>query len=274
MSQSRNLQQHIKQLKEIRSILHSLKNMAFMEMHKLTKYQQAQSLVVQHIETAAADFLQSHPNLAETETSSPCAIIVVGSERGFCGNFNEALIDQLSLLAPDIVIAVGNRLCSRLDNTEISYTELSGANSSEEISHILTNLTDNISELQQRQTLFKLSVLYHQDEDLAITLRQILPPFNNAIKNNTQHNNEPLLNLEPRQFMLELIEHYVFSSLQDLLFTSLAAENNQRLQHLDNALRHLDKVIDKIYKRSQIYRQEEITEEIEVILLNAENQAF
>ena len=274
MSQSRNLQQHIKQLKEIHGILHSLKNMAFMEMHKLGKYQQAQNLVVQHIETVAADFLQFHPSLAETETPSPCIIIVVGSERGFCGNFNEALIDQLLLLAPDTIIAVGNRLCSRLDNTQISYTELSGANSSEEISHILIKLTDTISELQQRQTLFKLSVLYHQDEDLNITLRQILPPFDNAIKHNTQHNNDPLLNLEPRQFMLELIEHYVFNSLQDLLFTSLSAENNQRLQHLDNALKHLDKVMDKIYKKSQIYRQEEITEEIEVILLNSENESF
>lgn len=273
MSQSRDLQQHIKQLKEIRSILHSLKNMAFMEMHKLTKYQQAQSLVVQHIETVTADFLQFYPSLSAEENNSPSVIIVVGSERGFCGNFNETLIDQLLSLAPDIVIAVGSRLCNRLDNTQIPFTELSGANSSEEISYILASLTDAISELQQ-QTHFKLSVLYHQDDDLSITLRQILPPFQSDTERHSKHTIEPLLNLQPMQFMLELIEHYVFSCLQDLLYTSLAAENNQRLQHLDNAVKHLDKTIDKIHKKSQIYRQEEITEEIEVILLNSENQSF
>ncbi|MCK5120429.1 MAG: F0F1 ATP synthase subunit gamma, partial [Methylococcales bacterium] len=63
------------------------------------------------------------------------------------------------------------------------------------------------------------------------------------------------------------------SSLQNILYTSLTAENNQRLQHLDNAVRHLDKATEKLHKKSQIYRQEEITEEIEVILLNAENQS-
>jgi len=274
MSQSRNLQQHIKQLKEIHSILHSLKNMAFMEMHKLTKYQQAQSLVVQHIETVTADFLQFYPSLHNEESIRASVVIVVGSERGFCGNFNETLIDRLLSFSPDIVIAVGSHLCNRLQSTQIPFTELAGANSSEEISHILGNLTEVISGLQQQYRLFKLSVLHHQDEDLNITLRQILPLVNNVAEYHSRHKIEPVLNLEPVQFMLELTEHYVFGSLQDLLYTSLAAENNQRLQHLDNAVNHLDEAIDKIYRKSQIYRQEEITEEIEVILLNAENQSF
>lgn len=79
--------------------------------------------------------------------------------------------------------------------------------------------------------------------------------------------------MQPAQFLLELVEQYLFSSLQDILYTSLAAENNQRLQHLDNGVRHLDGSIAKLHKKSQIFRQEEIIEEIEVILLNAENQA-
>jgi F-type H+-transporting ATPase subunit gamma len=273
MSQSRALQQHIEHLKEIRSILHSLKNMAFMDMHKLSKYRQAQSLVAQHIETVAADFLQFYPGLPEIELPQPAVVIAVGSERGFCGNFNESLVEQLLLTSPDIVIAIGSRLCNRLQNTQIHFTALSGANSSEEISQVLGSMTDAISELQHQQTLFNLSVLFHQDEHLNITLRSLLPPFNDNDRQ-SEHKNEPLLNLEPVQFLLELVEHYLFSSLQDILYTSLAAENNQRLQHLDNAVRHLDEATAKLHKKSQIYRQEEITEEIEVILLNADNQSF
>ncbi|NOR70552.1 MAG: F0F1 ATP synthase subunit gamma [Methylomarinum sp.] len=272
MSQSRTLQQHIEHLKEIRSILHSLKNMAFMDMHKLSKYQQAQTLVVQHIETVAADFLQFYPSLPKIKPSHPSVVIAVGSERGFCGNFNETLIEQLLLQSPNIVIAVGSRLCNRLQNTPLPFTALSGANSSEEISQILMEVTNAISELQLQHALFSLSVLYHQDEYLNISLKSLLPPF---MDNDCQseHKNEPLLNLQPAQFLLELVDHYLFSSLQNILYTSLAAENNQRLQHLDNAVRHLDEATEKLHKKSQIYRQEEITEEIEVILLNAENQS-
>ena len=274
MSQSHILQQHIEQLKEIRSILHSLKNMAFMEMHKLTKYRQAQKLVVQHIETVAADFLRFYPGLPDLETKHPNVIIVVGSERGFCGNFNESLIKQLLSLSPDIVIAVGNRLSSRLHNTQTPLTELIGANSSEEISHILENLSNVISKLQKQHPLFSLSVLFHQDEHLETNLRSLLPPFKDTSVRHTTNKVEPLLNLEPPQFLLKLVEHYILSSLQDILYTSLAAENNQRLQHLDNAVRHLDETSEKIHKKSQVFRQEEITEEIEVILLNAEIQSF
>jgi F-type H+-transporting ATPase subunit gamma len=274
MSQSHVLQQHIEQLKEIRSILHSLKNMAFMEIHKLTKYRQAQRLVVQHIETVAADFLRFYPGLPDLEAKHPNVIIVVGSERGFCGNFNESLIAPLLSLSADIVIAVGHRLCSRLHNSQIPFIELMGANSSDEISHILENLSNVISKLQEQHPVFDLSALFHRDEHLETSLQSLLPPFNDDSVQHTIYKVEPLLNLEPPQFLLELVEHYILSSLQDILYTSLTNENNQRLQHLDNAVRHLDETTEKIHKKSQIFRQEEITEEIEVILLNVENQSF
>ena len=272
MSQSRALQQHIEHLTEIRSILHSLKNMAFMDMHKLSRLRQAQARVVKHIESVAADFLQFYPNLPEVEAGTPSVIIAIGSERGFCGNFNESLIEQLQQASPDSVMAVGSRLCNRLQNTDIVFSALSGANCSDEISQVLGNVTDGISELHRQHSLFNLSVLFHQDEHLNITLRAILPPFMDSDRQ-TEHKHEPLLNLQPEQFLLELVEHYVFSALQAILYTSLAAENNQRLQHLDNAVRHLDEATEKLHKKSQIYRQEEITEEIEVILLNENNQA-
>lgn len=270
MSQSHTLQQKIEHLNEIRSILHSLKNMALIDTHKLSKYRQAQSLVMQHIETVSTDFLQFYPGLPEVGASHSTVVIVVGSERGFCGNFNESLVEQLLLMSPDIVIAIGSRLCSRLKNTQFSFSELSGANSSEEISQVLMNLTESISQLQQQHTLFNLSVLFHHDEHLNITLRSLLTPFNDNNRQ-SENKNEPLLNLEPVQFLLELVQHYLLSSIQDILYTSLAAENNQRLQHLDNGIRHLDETTEKLRKKSQIYRQEEITEEIEVILLNVGN---
>jgi len=59
--------------------------------------------------------------------------------------------------------------------------------------------------------------------------------------------------------------------LHEILYLSLTAENHHRLQHLEGAVNHLDDGITRLQRKSQIYRQEEITGEIEVILLNAEN---
>jgi F-type H+-transporting ATPase subunit gamma len=40
---------------------------------------------------------------------------------------------------------------------------------------------------------------------------------------------------------------------------------------MEGAVKHLDDQIDKLRRKSNLFRQEEITEEIEVILLTAEN---
>ena len=64
MSLSRELQLHITQLKEIRSILNSMKNLAFMEIHKLQRFKTMQGQAVANIERAALDFLDFYPGLA------------------------------------------------------------------------------------------------------------------------------------------------------------------------------------------------------------------
>jgi len=70
-------------------------------------------------------------------------------------------------------------------------------------------------------------------------------------------------------FLLELTEHYLFNSLHRILYLSLMAENQHRIQHLEQATRHLDDSTEKLGRKINAQRQEEIIEEIEVILLNA-----
>ena len=55
----------------------------------------------------------------------------------------------------------------------------------------------------------------------------------------------------------------------DKLFESLMAENQRRVQHLDQAGHHLEQRMEELGKRRNMLRQEEIIEEIEVILLSA-----
>lgn len=271
MSQSRVLQQHIAQLKEIRSVLHALKNMAFMEVHKLNRLQQAQDMVVKQIADVSGDFLRFYPARQNNDAIASTILVLVGSERGFCGNFNDSLIDQTESLMPADIIAIGARLHNRLQNKNILYTALPGANTHEEIINVLGALSASIGRLQQQHDFFKVTVLYHHGDHANILERPLLPPFSD-IEYNKSLTNEPLLNLPPEQFLYELADHYLLSSLQDILLASLNAENNQRLQHLDNAVKHLDQETARLNKLTQIHRQEEITEEIEVILLTAENQ--
>ena len=96
MSQSRELQVHITQMEEIRTILNAMKNLAFMEIHKLGRFQLMQGQAVANIERAAMDFLTFYPGLPLNETNAQRICILLSAERGFCGDFNESLIDAVT----------------------------------------------------------------------------------------------------------------------------------------------------------------------------------
>jgi F-type H+-transporting ATPase subunit gamma len=266
MSQSRELQLHISQLEEIRSILNAMKNLAFMAVYKLGRLQRLQSQVVAHIEDNAADFLATYPELVHTKRKSQPVYIVVGSERGFCGDFNERLLDSLAAQPCQGVIAIGNRLIGHLESYSYKVmATLNGANVEEDVPLLLENLFTRFDVLTHDQTLI---AVYHDHASNQIKHRQILPlSVLPVVNKNTVH-----LNLPPELFFSELIEQYILALLHEIIYLSLLAENRLRLQHLEGAVNHLDEQTQKFHRKSQIYRQEEITEEIEVILLNIETQ--
>lgn len=278
MSLSRELQLHIDQLKDIRSILNSMKNLAFIEIHKLQRFKTMQSQVVANIERAALDFLDFYPGLAAAEGNATHICILLGAERGFCGDFNESLINAISSQAYTGVIAVGSRLANRLEGIrpEVIAT-LEGANIAEEVPAIIKRLLDAINALPEYAAIdktvstLKLTIVYHYNSSNQINQQQVLPPFPQQKNRPSRSGNPPVLNLEPGDFFTDLVDHYLFAVLHEIFYISLMAENHSRQQHLEGAVNHLDDETVKLQRKSQIYRQEEITEEIEVILLNAEN---
>ncbi|TAN67310.1 MAG: F0F1 ATP synthase subunit gamma [Methylobacter sp.] len=278
MSLSRELQLHITQLKEIRSILNAMKNLAFMEIHKLQRFKTMQGQAVANIERAALDFLDFYPDLAAADDNATRLCILLGAERGFCGDFNENLINAVTAKTYNGVIAIGSRLCSRQEDISPKViATLEGANVAEEVPAIINRLINTLSALADGESANKaaptlqLTVVYHDNAANQINQRQVLPPFSQQNERTVHYGNPPVLNLEPGEFFADLVEHYLFAVLHEIFYISLMAENQRRLQHLEGAVNHLDDETVKLQRKSQIYRQEEITEEIEVILLNAEN---
>jgi len=282
MSQSRELQVHIAQMEEIRSILNAMKNLAFMEIHKLGRFQLMQSQAVANIEQAALDFLTFYPGLQPDEAGARRICILLGAERGFCGDFNESLIDAVTAESYSGIIAIGTRLEGKLTDHSAVLASIEGANTAEEIPAVINRLIDTLSSLHQSDNptpsqLFQhldwmqLTVVHHDSESNRITRRRVFPPFPERTKTTPSYKIPPVLNLDPADFYTDLVDHYLFAVLHEIFYNSLMAENHRRLQHLEGAVKHLDDETVNLRRKSQIYRQEEITEEIEVILLNAEN---
>jgi F-type H+-transporting ATPase subunit gamma len=248
-----------------------MKTLAYMETHKLHRYIQAQNSLVGNIEEMANDFLYFHPDVLPSTEPSETIYLLIGSQRGFCGNFNELLVGELKSKRqmnhpPDCrIIAIGQKLHPLLENLGCDTTAIEGANVSEEISSVVSGAV-NVLIANQHQ-LITLYVLHHA-EDGHVHAEKLLPPFTASQKPAADLRHPPVLNMPAKQFFLDLIEHYLFINLHRLLFASLMAENQSRILHLNNAINHLDDKTTELQRKSNALRQEEIIEEIEVILLN------
>ncbi|MBG56840.1 MAG: hypothetical protein CMK46_00965 [Porticoccus sp.] len=273
----RSLEEHRYSLGEIQEIMNSMKTLAYMETRKLTRFLDAQQQVVKSIEHAAADLLHFYPDILPDSEDMPTVCLLIGSERGFCGDFNHALLDRLKSepqYAEVGVIAVGHKLCTLLDEDPRILLTLDGAGITEEVTSLLNHLVNELSQLQQTHGPMSLVCLYHETPEL-IREQRLLPPFHNlAVLSEEQvrtFSHPPLLHQPPRELLAELTEYYLFAVLFEMLYISLMAENHHRVAHLEGAVRHLEDEEAELTRACNVLRQEEITEEIEVILLGAEN---
>lgn len=285
VSNRREILRHQHKLDEIKSIMNAMKNLAFLETRKVAQHLDNQQKMVTDVEQLAADFLTFYPQLYDSREQGFTLWILFGSERGFCGDFNQALLTRLGELrhrihdtsaassTSDPVILVGSKLHALSEDDIQPSINILGAEVAEEILAVLTNIVANLSELQSQYSpnglQLNVNVLYQDMQTQGIKTCELMPPFQQTPEFTEDHH-APMITLGPKHLYGELVQQYLFIALQEIAYMSLMTENHRRVQYLDGATRYLDKSSQQLTHRYQQLRQEEITEEIEVILLNAE----
>jgi F-type H+-transporting ATPase subunit gamma len=274
MTHRQDLEHHRHSLGEIREIMNSMKTLAYMEIRKLSRFLNAQYAVVRSIEDTAADFLSFHPEAMPQFDETTRVYILIGTERGFCGDFNQSLVRQLEsaqethAVGKTFLIAVGRKLHTLIENDAHVAVMIAGAGVVEEVTVVLNQMVQALSSLQEQHGMLTVHGLYHGGTD-GIVMKKLLPSFQEYLHQPPRFPHPPELNLPPTEFLLKLTEQYLFSALHEMLYTSLTAENHNRVAHLEGAVKHLDDKSEELARQCNALRQEEIIEEIEVILLSA-----
>jgi F-type H+-transporting ATPase subunit gamma len=279
MSRRREIEEHIRAISEIRGIMSAMKNLALTETQKLTRAFSAQQRVVHNLEAAASDLLRFYPELS-LEVSGTNVYLVIGSERGFCGDYNGALLSALDRHCQAVgerdpfVVIVGRKLSARVAGERRAVVALDGPSVAEEVQPALTQLMDRLKELQHQRQLHQglvLTVVYHEAGRDEIIIRP-LQPGRPSMEAPPPFTYPPFLNLTPAAFLTDWIDLYLLALLHEVFYSALMAENRARLQHLQGALERIDRDTEEMRLRRNMLRQEEITEEIEVIMLSAEGK--
>ena len=273
MSKRRDIETQLRSLNEIKEIMGAMKNLALMEEHRLARFLDTQRRVVATIEAAAADFLLFHPELFPREEESRNIHLLLGAERGFCGDFNESLVQALDEHSGSVpktaLVVIGSKLAAKLAGDIRITASLTGASVVEEVDSVLINLMETLTGQSTPGNVgpLRLTVFHRQPEEENVKVT-VLQPFQRPRSTRSRFNHPPLLYLQPQSFLSGLAEQYLFAELHELLYRSLMAENQRRMQHMDSAVRRLERTSAELLRRRNTLRQEEITEEIEVIMLS------
>lgn len=179
MSRYRKVKLHLKQLKELQSIITSMRTLAQLESRKLARFTRSQNNIADVLDQTITDFLTFFPRQPLNKENA--LWLLIGSERGFCGGFNEQLISRLftewprCLDKPQRVLAVGHKLCSRLDEMLPGYEGMTGASVVEEIPSLLSRVVNTTQKQLIHHSSATLRVLYHSDEHRKVVYHQLLP---------------------------------------------------------------------------------------------------
>jgi len=275
MTRRQDLERQLETLNDLGSILTSMKNLALVEMRKLAHLRANHEHVVGTITRAARDFLAHHPELAPPRPAGPAVLLAIGSERGFCGNFNELIGEAAAAFAAGhpqaAVVPVGSKLISHLRAESGAAPRLEGASAAEEVPAVLQRTLTALQDMQPRGAGAGLNLwaLHHDMDQGAVRLEEIT-----AIRPDTGQPAEfatpPVVNMDPARFLVELIEQHLFALLTRIFYSSLMSENRFRLAHMENATRRVETRAEDMTRHRNILRQEEVTQEIELIVLSAE----
>jgi len=241
MTRRRNLERHRHSMAEIRDIMHSMQTLAYIETRKLARFLDAQHAVLQSIEDVAADLLSFYPEILPEAKETKPVYVLIGTERGFCGDFNRALLKYLesalqanSQRSP-VLLAIGRKLITLLEGDARVAVRIDGASVVEEVTSVLSQMVRELSSLQEQHRML-------------------------TVYGAPRFPHPPVLNQSPREFLAELMDHYLFAALHEMLYASLNTENHQRVAHLEGAVKHLDDESAELARQCNALRQEEIIE--------------
>lgn len=198
-------------------------------------------------------------------------VVVFGSAQGFCGTFNEGIVNHLSDIVgrEDVLFVVGDRLKNLIKAAGIAFhgyidspVSLSGIKP--HCQKILSMVMEVYGKDDYNSLIFVFTSI--TGNSATITAEKILPPDWEKIQGMKPGAARPLTYLEPPMLLARLLEELVWIKLNRGFTESLRSENWYRLRSMENASENLKRRLSDLDARQKYVRQEEITEEILEIL--------
>lgn len=264
MEQLPRLKARISSLQEFRDLVRALRALA------ASHVQEAQGALVgirRYVEAIEDSIAEGAGLLAETEGRAAAALpgasvlIVVCSEHGFAGAFNEVLLDRAEReqQAGQGLAIIGRRgtLLAEERQREVTRsfpmaTHIGG------VLGVARRIADSLVEATEARVVYG---GYRKGGRFEVEVKDILP-LDPALLARSRRRSPPLHHLAPDILLQRLANEYLFAEITRAVMESLASENAARLRVMEAADHNIADKLELLRRREQVLRQESITSEL------------
>lgn len=270
------LRQRIKAIETIKKMTHAMRLISMSshsrlkgKEHDLQHYKNELGALFHTLKTMVPQWENPILYPDESPTSNPL-IILVGSQKGLCGNFNSALFQLLEKrheqkkVQLTQVITVGKKAVDyaqeKMTNAVVeSYSNFSYSNLLDVAKQINTQLTQAKKPYSSVIVFSNVLKTFFLQKPVSTQLI----PFNHATGEVNEDLKEDLIWEQSADELLDFLSaQYLEATIQHLLFQSLLAEHAARFLSMDNSTRNAKGLLETTRMQYNKLRQTKITKEV------------
>lgn len=271
---------------DLQSIVRTMKSLSAAS---IRHYEHAVVSLRQYSETVRMGLqivLQASPSWKPAgQAHGPVGVIVVGSDHGLCGQFNEQVArfaqSALSTFSGVKWLAVGMRAAARLEADGVPLEEsLALPATVDGLTSTVHALLLRIERLQREGEAARLFVIHNSrhDGEAASPRRVQLLPLDPAwlgrlAARRWQGPTLPVFRMDPAALFAALVRQHLFVTLYRAVAESLMSEHASRLAAMQTAEKNIEEHLAEMTAAFQHRRQETITSELLDIIAGFEATA-
>ncbi len=273
MEQLQRLQARLASLAELRDLVRALRALAATHVQEaqgaLTGIRRYVEVVEDTLAEAAALLGQAKGPAGGVEPPDSSALVVVCSEHGFVGAFNERLLDRAEAerKQDQELVVIGRRGANLAEERGLAVdrsfpmaTRVGG------VLGVTRGVAEHLAGVVRAEVVFG---SYRKGGSFEVAARRILP-LDPALLVGSWRRSRPLHHLAPDLLLQRLASEYLFAEITRAVMESLASENGARLRVMEAANSSIGDKLAELHNKEHSLRQETITSELLDVVTGSE----
>ncbi|MEJ1995882.1 MAG: F0F1 ATP synthase subunit gamma [Limibacillus sp.] len=268
------LQAHIGNLKDLREVIGALRGLA------ATHVQEGQAALpgirsyVATVEDAIAEAAALGPasGREQVDPNGPGkgALLLISSEHGFVGGFNERLLERASdALSPDkALFVVGTRGATLASERGLEVQQ--SFEMATRVAGVLAMSRQVATALSGFEAAEVIFARYRLGGGFDVSQQTILP-LDPSLMSGSRLRSPPLHHLDRLLLLRRLAEEYLLAEITRCMVENMTSENGARLRATETADRNIEDRLRQLKTNEQALRQASVTDELLELVTAAES---